>query len=29
MIIDVKAVSWHMYKVQKDDEWKAFVILDV
>ena len=29
MIVDVKAVSWHMYKVEKEDEWKAFVILDV
>ena len=30
MIVDVKAVSFHMYKVEKtDDGWKAFVILDV
>jgi SHS2 domain-containing protein len=29
LIIDVKAVSWHMYKVEKNDEWEAFVILDV
>jgi len=29
-ITDVKAVSWHMYKVEKTEEgWKAFVILDV
>ena len=27
MIIDVKAVSWHMFKVEKG--WTAFVILDV
>jgi len=28
--VDVKAVSWHKYKVGKDnDGWKAFVILDV
>ena len=29
LITDVKAVSWHMYKVEKKEEWKAFVILDV
>jgi SHS2 domain-containing protein len=29
MVVDVKAVSWHMYKVRKEEEWKAFVILDV
>lgn len=29
MIVDVKAVSWHMYKVEKTDAWKAFAILDV
>jgi len=29
MIVDVKAVSWHMYKVEKKEEWNAFVILDV
>ncbi len=29
-ITDVKAVSWHMYKLEKTEEgWKAFVILDV
>ncbi len=29
-IIDVKAVSWHMFKVEKaQGQWKAFVILDV
>lgn len=30
LISDVKAVSWHMYKVEKTEQgWKAFVILDV
>ncbi len=29
LTVDVKAVSWHMYALEKKDEWKAFVILDV
>ena len=29
MIVDVKAVSWHMFKVEKKEKWEAFVILDV
>ncbi|MEW6723228.1 MAG: archease [Candidatus Micrarchaeota archaeon] len=30
LLVDVKAVSWHMFKVARDkDGWKAFVILDV
>jgi SHS2 domain-containing protein len=29
LVVDVKAVSWHRYKVEKKEEWKAFVILDV
>lgn len=30
MLVDVKAVSWHMFKVeQMKDGWRAFVILDV
>lgn len=29
IIVDVKAVSWHMYKVEKKQKWSAFVILDV
>ena len=29
LIVDVKAVSWHRYKVEKKEEWRAFVILDV
>jgi SHS2 domain-containing protein len=29
LVVDVKAVSWHRYKVEKTDVWKAFVILDV
>ena len=30
LLVDVKAVSWHMFSVQKTDAgWKAFVILDV
>jgi SHS2 domain-containing protein len=30
LLVDVKAVSWHMFKVAKDESgWKAFVILDV
>ncbi len=30
MIVDVKAVSWHKYRVEKtEDGWKAVVILDV
>ncbi len=30
LLVDVKAVSWHMFKVaQEDGLWKAFVILDV
>ncbi len=30
MLVDVKAVSWHMFKVeQQKDGWRCFVILDV
>lgn len=30
LLVDAKAVSWHMFKVeQTDDGWKAFVIIDV
>jgi SHS2 domain-containing protein len=30
MVVDVKAVTWHQYKVEKTQKgWKAFVILDV
>ncbi len=30
MLVDVKAASWHMFKVeQQKDGWRAFVILDV
>ncbi len=30
LLVDVKAVSWHMFKVEETaDGWKAFVILDV
>jgi SHS2 domain-containing protein len=30
LLVDVKAVSWHMFKVERTkDGWKAFVILDV
>lgn len=30
LLVDVKAVSWHMFKVeQTKDDWRAFVILDV
>jgi SHS2 domain-containing protein len=29
LVVDVKAVSWHRYNVEKKEEWKAFVILDV
>ena len=30
LLVDVKAVSWHMYKVEKiKNGWKALVILDV
>ncbi len=30
LLVDVKAVTWHMYKVEKTSKgWKAFVILDV
>ncbi len=29
LVVDVKAVSWHRYKVEKKEEWRAFVILDV
>lgn len=30
LLVDVKAVSWHMFSVQQEkDGWKAFVILDV
>lgn len=30
LLVDVKAVTWHMYKVEKTEKgWKAFVILDV
>jgi len=27
LLVDVKAVSWHMFKIEKG--WKAFIILDV
>ena len=29
LVVDVKAVSWHRYKVEKKEEWRSFVILDV
>jgi SHS2 domain-containing protein len=30
MLVDVKAVSWHLFKVERiNGAWKAFVILDV
>src|SRR5271157_3576754 len=30
LLVDVKAVSWHMFKVEKEQEgWRAFIILDV
>ena len=30
LLVDVKAVSWHMFKVEKFSKgWQAFVILDV
>ena len=30
MLVDVKAVSWHLFKVERTGkEWKAFVIIDV
>ncbi len=30
LLVDVKAVSWHLFKVEKiKNEWKALVILDV
>jgi SHS2 domain-containing protein len=29
LVVDVKAVSWHRYKVEKNEVWRAFVILDV
>ncbi len=30
LLVDVKAVSWHMFRIEKTEEgWKAFVILDV
>jgi SHS2 domain-containing protein len=30
LLVDVKAVSWHMFKVEKTKTgWKSFVILDV
>ena len=30
LLVDVKAVSWHMFKIEKTESgWKAFVILDV
>lgn len=30
MLVDAKAISWHMFKVEKTkDGWKAFVIVDV
>ena len=32
LLVDVKAVSWHMFKVEQDQKtkmWGAFVILDV
>lgn len=29
LVVDVKAVSWHHYKVERKDGWRAFVILDV
>ena len=30
LLVDVKAVSWHMFKVEQvKNNWKCFVILDV
>ncbi|MEK6981535.1 MAG: archease [Candidatus Micrarchaeota archaeon] len=32
LIVDVKAVSWHMFKIEEDKEnkeWNAFVVLDI
>ncbi len=30
LIVDVKAVSWHMFKLEKNEKgWKALAILDV
>jgi SHS2 domain-containing protein len=30
LLVDVKAVSWHMFKIEKSKSgWNAFVILDV
>ncbi len=29
LVVDVKAVSWHRYKVEEKEGWRAFVILDV
>jgi SHS2 domain-containing protein len=28
-LAEVKAISWHMFKVEKKDGWRAVVILDV
>jgi len=31
LLVDAKAISWHMFKIEKtpDGGWKAFVIVDV
>ncbi len=29
LLIDAKAVSWHMFKVEKSNVWKAFFIVDL
>jgi len=29
VMTDVKAVSWHMFKLEKKEQWKAHAVLDV
>lgn len=29
MLVDVKAVTWHLFSVKKDKKWKCQVVLDI
>ena len=29
MLVDVKAVTWHLFKVEKTKDWKCHVVLDI
>ncbi len=29
LLVDAKAVSWHMFEVKKEKDWRCFIIIDV